>query len=102
MSETEYLFIGNIEFVGKDKFDALNQRIDEMDKLLKEATEAIGAVMFCCTASSAEEAKSVPYGISHKAGTRITEFLCHYKEAIADGRVGLPEDERLDMEVKNE
>ena len=30
MSETEYLFIGNMEVVRKDKFDALNQRIAEL------------------------------------------------------------------------
>ena len=39
MSETEYLFIGNMEVVRKDKFDALNQRIAEFESELKASRE---------------------------------------------------------------
>ena len=69
--------------------DALNKRIAELeaelkitDELLKEATEAIGAVVACCTYNSNDDAKIGIYGIDQKAFTRIDQFITHYNDAV--------------------
>ncbi len=52
------------------------------DELLKEATEAIGAVVACCTYNSNDDAKIGIYGIDQKAFTRIDQFITHYNDAV--------------------
>jgi len=76
--------------------DALNARITELeqelnttDGLLKEATEAIGAVVACCTYNSNDDAKIGIYGIDQKAFTRIDQFMTHYNDAISAGKVSV-------------
>ena len=76
--------------------DALNARIAELeaelkitDELLKEATEAIGAVVACCTYNSNDDAKIGIYGIDQKAFTRIDQFITHYNDAVSAGKVSV-------------
>lgn len=80
----------------KAKMVALQSRIAELeaklkitDELLKEATEAIGAVVACCTYNSNDDAKIGIYGIDQKAFTRIDQFITHYNDAVSAGKVSV-------------
>lgn len=67
----------------------LKERFDITDELLKEATEAIGAVVACCTYNSNDDAKIGIYGIDQKAFTRIDQFITHYNDAVSAGKVSV-------------
>ena len=75
--------------IGLEPERKLQNRIAELeaelkitDELLKEATEAIGAVVACCTYNSNDDAKIGIYGIDQKAFTRIDQFITHYNDAV--------------------
>ena len=79
-----------------EQVTTLNARIAELeaelkitDELLKEATEAIGAVVACCTYNSNDDAKIGIYGIDQKAFTRIDRFITHYNDAVSAGKVSV-------------
>ena len=67
----------------------LEQELNTTDGLLKEATEAIGAVVACCTYNSNDDAKIGIYGIDQKAFTRIDQFITHYNDAVSAGKVSV-------------
>ena len=67
----------------------LEQELNTTDGLLKEATEAIGAVVACCTYNSNDDAKIGIYGIDQKAFTRIDQFITHYNDAVSACKVSV-------------
>ena len=72
-----------------DRIAELESELKITDELLKEATEAIGAVVACCTYNSNDEAKIGIYGIDQKAFTRIDQFITHYNDAVSAGKVSV-------------
>jgi hypothetical protein len=79
----------NVDRSARAEIDRLNAEIKTTDDLLKEATEAIGAVVACCTYNSQDDAKIGIYGIDKKAFTRIDQFITHYNEAVSAGKVSV-------------
>ena len=71
------------------KIAQLEAELKITDELLKEATEAIGAVVACCTYNSNDDAKIGIYGIDQKAFTRIDQFITHYNDAVSAGKVSV-------------
>jgi hypothetical protein len=71
------------------KIAQLEAELKITDELLKEATEAIGAVVACCTYNSNDDAKIGIYGIDQKAFTRIDQFITHYNDAVPAGKVSV-------------
>ncbi len=71
------------------KIAQLEAELKITDELLKEATEAIGAVVACCTYNSNDDAKIGIYGIDQKAFTRIDQFITHYNHAVSAGKVSV-------------
>jgi len=69
--------------------NTLRDELIDTDMLLKEATEAIGAVVACCTYNSNDDAKIGIYGIDQKAFTRIDQFITHYNDAVSAGKVSV-------------
>lgn len=67
--------------------DEVLAELEITDKLLKEATETIGAVIACCTYNSNEDAKIGIYGIDQNAFTKIDQFITHYNDAVSAGKV---------------
>lgn len=64
--------------------DALQKRIEELTGALNLATDAIAAVVGCCTYADIEKCQTGAYGISIKAGNLIHKFLTNHHDLLAE------------------
>lgn len=64
--------------------EALQKRIEELTGALNLATDAIAAVVGCCTYADIEKCQTGAYGISIKAGNLIHKFLTNHHDLLAE------------------